>query len=458
VSDTISCTADDYEALVQFLYLAPVGLVQTTGDGAIVMINPISAQLLMPLARGGDLTNLFGALERVAPDLRHRLANFDQPHGLVCDGLRVPLGSGHAVPGVAERPDPQVLSISLLKLDESRLMAVLSDVSERVRRERLLRQSEAWLNAVLTGIADYALIRLDRHGKVDEWNPSIGRVTGFGREAVLGQSYAMFHPADGMTGDRVQDLLRDADDNGWSGDDGWRVRADGTRFWASAMISALRNRSGALPVAEPPDLAPEDPCLPDEPGYCLMIRDITDQRDASESRRRVHACDQLTGIANRRSFFEAAERELSRARRAPRQLSLILFEADHVERVNDSHGHPAGDAVLQHLAALLTATFREVDLVARIGGEEFAVLLPSTGVHSAALVAERLRAAVASRPVEVAGRLIHCTVSAGIATTDDGATLLDALIKRADIALHEAKAAGRNRIVIASTATAAGVA
>jgi diguanylate cyclase (GGDEF)-like protein len=94
----------------------------------------------------------------------------------------------------------------------------------------------------------------------------------------------------------------------------------------------------------------------------------------------------------------------------------------------------------------LTGTFREVDVVARVGGEEFAVLLPSTGLDSAATVAERLRLAVASQPVEVDGVPIHYTVSAGVATTDDHSMGLDALMKQADIALYAAKASGRDRI------------
>ena len=176
---------EEYEALIQFLYLAPVGLVQATLDGEIVMANPISAQLLMPLSRDGALDNLFTVLENVAPELRLLTAEFAAPHGMVCDALRSPLAG--SVNGA--RADPKTLSLSLLKLDENRLMAVLGDVTQAVRRERLLKQSQAWFNAILTGIADYALVGLDARGRVDAWNPSIERVTGFTREAVQGQPY-----------------------------------------------------------------------------------------------------------------------------------------------------------------------------------------------------------------------------------------------------------------------------
>jgi diguanylate cyclase (GGDEF)-like protein len=181
--------------------------------------------------------------------------------------------------------------------------------------------------------------------------------------------------------------------------------------------------------------------------YCLVLRDIGDKRDLIDQRRKSVFCDELTGVANRRAFFEAAELELTRNRRTPRPTALVLFDADHFKRINDRHGHPAGDAVLRQLGAALSLTFRQVDVVARVGGEEFAVLLPSSTLAAAAAVAERLRRLVESQPAMFEGAPIGCTVSAGIAAIDEGETLdLDTLIKRADQALYAAKAKGRNRV------------
>jgi diguanylate cyclase (GGDEF)-like protein/PAS domain S-box-containing protein len=422
--------AAEHEALIQFMYLAPVGLVQTGIDGEIVMINPISAQLLMPLSRDGTLTNLFTALEDVAPELRRLCASFDRPSGMVCDGLHIHLNSG--APATRMRV-PHVLSLSLLKLDGARLMAVLSDVSEQVRRERQLRQSDAWLNALLTSISDYALVGLDQEGRISDWNETIGRVTGFS-PAIVGQPYAVFYPDGASTPERVQDRLREADANGWSLDEGPRLRFDGSQFWGSTMISPMPDRD--------PD-APADA----EPAYCLVLRDISDKRDAIDKRRKSVFCDDLTGVANRRAFFEAAELELTRNRRTPRPTALILFDADHFKQINDRHGHPAGDAVLRQLGLALSSTFRQVDVVARVGGEEFAVLLPSSTLAGAAAVAERLRQLVAGHPVMCDGVPVACTVSAGIAAIDEGETIdLDTLVKRADRALYAAKANGRNRV------------
>jgi diguanylate cyclase (GGDEF)-like protein len=121
---------DAYEALVQFLYRAPIGLVQAGLDGTVDMLNPMSSSLLMPLARDGSLDNLFTVLQDVAPQLRAMTADFAAPSGVVCEGLRVQLGDA-AAPG-----GPQVLSLSVLKLDGTRLMATVTDATAEVQREQ----------------------------------------------------------------------------------------------------------------------------------------------------------------------------------------------------------------------------------------------------------------------------------------------------------------------------------
>ena len=430
--------AQEYEALLQFLYIAPVGLVQSSLDGEIGMINPLSAQLLMPLSGDGNLTNLFTALQTVAPDLRNKVESFTEQQGMVCDGIRIPLITG--TPGKLK---PGMLSLSLLKLDEERLMAVINDITQQVARERLMKQNEAWLNAVMMGVTDYALVRLDKCGCIADWNTSIGRITGFDA-SVVGQPFSVFYPAGGTTPERVGDRLREADESGWSLDEGWRIKADGSRFWGSAMITPL----------DPPveTLCDHDQHFGDAQqdlhnvAYGLVLRDITDKREASEKQRKAIDCDHLTGIGNRRMFFEAAALEFTRGKSVSRKLSLVMFDVDHFKDVNDRYGHPVGDLVLRDFADLLASAFREVDVVARVGGEEFAVLMPSTNTETATAAAERLRAKVAAHVFETAGSEIRYTVSGGIATVDSDSTDLDMLMKHADAALYSAKAAGRNRL------------
>ncbi len=422
--------SDEHEALLQFLYLAPVGLVQAALDGTIAMINPVSAQLLMPLSRDGDLSNLFTALEGVAPALRHLCADFAPAQGVICDAMQLHLTDASGRAGAI-----QVLSLSIVKLDNTRLMAVLGDVTQQVLRERALKQADAWLNAILSNVTDYAMVSLDSDGRVDAWNETIGRMLGHSADALLGQPYSVFYPAGATTADHVLDRLREADADGWSLDEGQRQRADGSLFWGSAMIAPVQERD--LPLAGGGGATP---------AYCMILRDISDKREASEQQRQATFCDYLTGLANRRAFFEAAERELARSRHSPRSTALIMFDADHFKAVNDRFGHPAGDAVLRHFAAILRAAFRDVDVVARVGGDEFAVLLPSTDLAGAAAVAERVRLLVEAGPATIDGDSIGYTVSAGVAVIDDGGGGLEGLMKRAGQALYAAKARGRNRV------------
>jgi len=166
--------------------------------------------------------------------------------------------------------------------------------------------------------------------------------------------------------------------------------------------------------------------------------------------------DPLTGVANRRAFDAALVNELLRTGRHQAPLALLMLDVDHFKQLNDTHGHPFGDRVLQELCRTALDNLRQIDLLARYGGEEFAVLLPATPAEDARLVAERLRLAIASLrfPLptpEGDEQTIGCTVSIGIATTDRGANVAnvtdirDAFVAEADAQLYAAKQAGRNR-------------
>ncbi len=156
--------------------------------------------------------------------------------------------------------------------------------------------------------------------------------------------------------------------------------------------------------------------------------------------------DALTGLANRRRFIEIAEAELVRSRRYDAPLSLLMLDIDHFKEVNDAHGHRAGDRVLQQLARTCLEVLRNVDVVGRVGGEEFAILLPETAMPGAVDVAERLREAVEMAKVaREEGVPLRITVSIGVATLA-GLENLDTLMSQADYALYDAKHRGRNRV------------
>jgi diguanylate cyclase (GGDEF)-like protein len=162
---------------------------------------------------------------------------------------------------------------------------------------------------------------------------------------------------------------------------------------------------------------------------------------------RLMTFDGLTRAHNKRAFGEALEREVSRARRYKRPLSLVLFDLDHFKRVNDTYGHLAGDAVLRHAAGVVSANVRREDMLARVGGEEFALLTPEISLAGARVVAEKLRALLERTPVPLEHGPLPVSASFGAATLGhDPPMSVDELYADADARLYAAKRGGRNRV------------
>jgi two-component system, cell cycle response regulator len=158
---------------------------------------------------------------------------------------------------------------------------------------------------------------------------------------------------------------------------------------------------------------------------------------------RLTTVDGLTQVYNRRYFLEQLEREVSRAKRYRRELSLILFDIDHFKLINDNYGHLAGDYVLKQLATVVKGKIRREDILSRYGGEEFAIILPEIDAPNAMQFAEKVRRLIEKAPFKFEETKISVTVSVGVATCVD-ADDAPALIKRTDDKLYEAKGAGRN--------------
>ena len=182
-------------------------------------------------------------------------------------------------------------------------------------------------------------------------------------------------------------------------------------------------------------------------GFVRTFTDITERKRLEQELDRLSRTDSLTGTMTRRAFEQRLAEEIERARRFAHPLALLMVDLDHFKRVNDLRGHYAGDAALRAFAAVCRQACRVHDLMGRIGGEEFAILLPETGIAAARGVAERLREAVARHPIEImpTGQHFHITVSIGVASLR-AAEEASALGRRADQALYAAKAAGRNRV------------
>lgn len=180
---------------------------------------------------------------------------------------------------------------------------------------------------------------------------------------------------------------------------------------------------------------------------CAFVRDISQRKAMQAELERQARTDYLTGIANRRYFLEQGEAELARADRYGNPLSVLMLDIDHFKAVNDGYGHAVGDQVLQKMSGILVAMLREIDISGRLGGEEFAVLLPETNHGKAIEAAERLRAAVADSHILLeSGQVLRFTVSIGVATLMDKNTNIGNLLNLADKALYHAKHSGRNKV------------
>lgn len=185
--------------------------------------------------------------------------------------------------------------------------------------------------------------------------------------------------------------------------------------------------------------------------------DISVRKRLEEKLERLATTDALTGLRNRRCFLERLGQEVSHVRRYPQHsASVLMADLDFFKKINDSHGHAAGDAALRHFADLLREAVRESDCVGRLGGEEFAILLAETSAHNAQRFAQRLCATLRAAPLQLGGRAIPMTVSIGaamISPDDDGP---EPVLQRADEALYEAKELGRDRVRIKLTTSAPG--
>ena len=206
-------------------------------------------------------------------------------------------------------------------------------------------------------------------------------------------------------------------------------RKGGELHWEDVSISPITDEHGAIT-------------------HFVAVKDeISERKKLEEELRHLATIDPLTGLLNRRSFFALAEQEISRLRRHPGSLAVAMLDVDHFKTINDRYGHQAGDEVLRVLAEACGASLRDRDIMGRLGGEEFACILPDTSPEQALLAAERLRAAVLQRKIPVGeGHEVAITISVGVASFHETDSSIDAVLHRADQALYRAKMDGRNCI------------
>lgn len=419
-TDTVGSLEEEHEALLSFMYLSPIGIIRSTLAGEVDMLNPLSVQLLMPIAGPSGVGNIFESLENVAPELRNLVSSFNAERGPVCEGHRIVL--------TPSQEGSTVLSCNILKVNDSTLMITLSDVSRQVEAERRARQNESWLAGIYTSVNDFAFFTLDANGLIDTWNPSIEALTGYAAGQVLGRSLDCFYAPDDVDIYRSPEHIALTREEGWHVQECWCQAKDGHRYAAQILVAVLREDDGEFA------------------GYSVVLRDVSERKITSDELTRLLTTDHLTGALNRAHFFKVAEKEVSRSTRLEKALSFVMIDADHFKKINDTAGHQAGDKVLEQIVLVAKRSLRSIDVIARLGGEEFCVMLPGTPLQGAMHIAERIRASIESARVDTSVGEQLVTVSLGCASLTTTTPSVHELLAAADKSLYRAKAAGRNRV------------
>jgi diguanylate cyclase (GGDEF)-like protein/PAS domain S-box-containing protein len=281
-------------------------------------------------------------------------------------------------------------------------------------------------------VLDYAICLLDRDGCIRSWNAGAERINGHAAAEIVGQSLDVLYPPAVLDRGQPQDLLETAAESGRARVEGWRLRRNGSRFWAETTITALHDHDSEVY------------------GYAVITRDLTQKKQQEEELRRSQdrsrrywtaaITDALTGAFNRRYLVSHLGGAIDRGE--PARASLLLFDVDHFKRINDDHGHDAGDLALKRVADIARRLSRDSDMLFRLGGDEFVLYLPGVDAHGASVIAQRLREAVEQSGAS-GGRAL--TVSIGVAERRDGDSV-ETWLRAADSALYAAKQGGRNRV------------
>lgn len=263
-------------------------------------------------------------------------------------------------------------------------------------------------------------------------NRTFCEMLGYTRQELIGMPvWEIIHPEDRGDEPKFCDQLLSSEIESHAAEKRY-VRKDGRAIWVNRTLSLVRDYSGA-------------------PLYFLrVVEDVTVRKRLEQELQALAATDALTGLPNRRSFMTRLEEEYARLRRFDtQQVAVLMLDLDYFKRINDTYGHAAGDEVLRQVATLIREEPRRVDLSARLGGEEFAIILAGSSAEAAREFAERLRRKIAAAAIVLEGKAIAVTVSIGVAAMMPSDESADVSLLRADAALYKAKDGGRNLVLLA---------
>ena len=419
-------------------------IVEDSADDKELLLRSLRSQGYQVMSAAVDApVAMRAALERQEWDLitcDHSLPNFGAPAALAIAKELRPDVPFIIVSGAIDLN----LAVALIKLgaqdyvQKSELIRLGPVIERELRDARLTRQrklaedrlheSQELFQAIVENVGDLVAV-LDTDGRRIYNNPSYRPLF---REKDIRPGSGSFLEIHLEDRERIKEVFRRTVATGVGERAEFRfVLKDGSIRHMESDGRAIRGADGAVSKV------------------VVVSRDITELKHLEAELREMAATDFLTGLANRRHFLARLEQELARIQRLEKhRASVLMLDSDHFKRVNDTFGHATGDKVLRHLAVLMQKGLRKVDIAGRVGGEEFAIILPGADLPAAEVFAERLRKKVAGTPMAQEDRAIPLTVSIGVTGMKASDTSADDALVRADRALYRAKEYGRNKVAV----------
>ncbi|MFN2526571.1 MAG: putative bifunctional diguanylate cyclase/phosphodiesterase [Actinomycetota bacterium] len=287
--------------------------------------------------------------------------------------------------------------------------------------------AEEHFRALIDSIKDSAVFMLDPEGFVTTWNDSAAALFGHSEADVVGQHYACFYSSEDVRLGKPQRQLQIAATEGRYEDEGWRIKKSAARFWANVILTPLRDAGGAVV------------------SFAQVTRDITERKQFEEQLAHQSLHDPLTGLPNRILFLDRLRLALTRAERNATKVAVLFLDLDRFKFINDSLGHSAGDQILTSLGHRLQTALRPSDTVARFGGDEFTILCEDISTEAGVgEIVDRITQTV-ERPFVRDEDEVFVTASIGVTFSSERNNSPEALLRDADMAMHQAKQQGRAR-------------